>query len=491
MPAVVTLRVTRGPLRGKEFTLAERTTCILGRAPGCAPRLPDDQDHRTISRHHCLLDVNPPDVRIRDFGSLNGTYVNGVKIGQREEHQTPQDAAALRFPEHDLNDGDEIRLGPTVLQVTVTAPPTCTGCGRPLDDADNDNPARCPTCRTQTRVDPRGVAPTHAPRPCANCGRAVGEDHDGRGGDVLCAACHAHPERLARHLLERAGAGDRGLAPVQGYRLLRELGRGGMGAVFLAHHEESGRQVALKLMLPRVAASAQAQQRFLREIQLTRTLRHRNIAAVYDAGGAQGGFYFTTEYCAGDSVDRVAARRGGSVPVDQAVRLTLQALEGLEHAHSCGVVHRDLSPQNILLSDTGPEAVAKICDFGLAKAFDLAGLSGLTRTGTTAGKPHFMPRQQIINFKNAQPEVDTWAIAACLYWLLTGRYPRDFPAHRDPWQVVLQDRAVPIRQRDPSVPKTLAEVIDEALRDRPAIGFRTATALRRALQRALKEDHPT
>ena len=82
------------------------------------------------------------------------------------------------------------------------------------------------------------------------------------------------------------------------------------------------------------------------------------------------------------------------------------------------------------------------------------------------------------------PTGDTRAVAACLYWLLTAHYPRDFPAGKDPWRIVLQDQPVPIRQRNPAVPKALAEVIDEALRDQPVIGFRSAAALRHALERA-------
>jgi eukaryotic-like serine/threonine-protein kinase len=454
MQATVTLRVTRGALRGTGFAYGERTTCILGRASDCSPRLPDDVDHRTISRHHCLLDINPPDIRIRDFGSRNGTYVNGVKIGQREAHQTPEEAQALAFPEHDLGDGDEIGLGGTVLRVEVTTPAA-----------------------------PVPSAP--APRRCVNCGHPAGGDDHARPGKVLCAPCRADLEELARHLLARAKAGDRELAAVHGYTLLRELGRGGMGAVYLARHDETGDLVALKLMLPQVAASAEAQQRFLREIEVSRTLRHPHIAAVHDIGTAYGAFYFTMEYCPGGSTDKLAARRGGTLGLDEALSLILQALEGLEHAHGRGVVHRDLSPQNILLGGAEPAPVAKICDFGLAKAFDQAGLSGLTRTGAAAGKPGFMPRQQLINFKYAQPEVDTWALAACLYWLLTGHLPRDFPAGRDPWLVVLKDQPVPLRRRNRALPKGLAEVIDHALRDDPAIGFRTAAALRQALLRAL------
>ena len=89
MTATVTLRLLKGRLDRTEYVFDERTTCVLGRADDCAPRLPSDEYHRTVSRHHCLLDINPPDARIRDFGSLNGTFVNGKKIGQRNANQTP------------------------------------------------------------------------------------------------------------------------------------------------------------------------------------------------------------------------------------------------------------------------------------------------------------------------------------------------------------------------------------------------------------------
>ncbi|MEV5753735.1 hypothetical protein AB0L00_38445 [Actinoallomurus sp. NPDC052308] len=106
-------------------------------------------------------------------------------------------------------------------------------------------------------------------------------------------------------------------------------------------------------------------------------------------------------------------------------------------------------------------------DFGLAKAFDQAGLSGLTRTGTVAGKPWYVPRQQVINFRAASPAVDTWALAACLYQVTTGHWPREFPRGEDPWRVVLETPATPIRRHDPGIPRAIAEVIDHALQERP------------------------
>lgn len=449
-PATVTLSLVKGRLDPAQYVFDERTTCVLGRSEDCSPRLPDDEHPRLVSRHHCLLDINPPDIRVRDFGSLNGTYVNGRKIGQREKHQTPEEGAATVFPEYDLADGDEIRVGDTVLRVGIRAEPT-------------------PTLVL-----------------CVKCGQQVGDEEGAGPGEYLCAQCRSEPSAVAGLLLGLAHSGRPELAPIAGYELLRELGRGGMGAVYLARHEVTGKQVALKVMLPKVAANAQARARFLREAALTKALRHPNIVSLYDSGFAGGTFYLTTEYCPGGSLDRLLPGHArGRLAVGEAVRLPLQVLEGLEHAHGEGVVHRDLSPSNILLDGTGGDRVApltaKITDFGIAKAFDQAGLSGLTRTGATAGKPHFMPRQQVINFKRAVPAVDVWALAACLYHMLTARYPRDFPQGKDPWQVILQSPAVPIRQREPGVPRALAEIIDRALTEQPAIGFQSAAELHRAL----------
>ncbi|MET9375179.1 protein kinase [Streptomyces sp. NPDC002992] len=448
--AMVTLTLVEGRLTPDRYVFDERTTCVVGRGKDCALRLPSDEHHDTVSRHHCLLDINPPDIRVRDFGSLNGTYVNGKRIGRREEHQTPQEGAATPFPEHDLADGDEIRIGETVFRVGVTAPHTL-----PL--------ARCAHCD--------GPA----------------EDPDGnRAGDHLCTDCRAEPAALAGRLLDLAGPGRPDLAPLAGHVLLRELGRGGMGAVYLARHEPTGREVALKVMLPKVAANTGARDRFLREAEITRSLRHPNIATLYDSGFADGTFYLTTEYCTGGSLDRLLRRRRRPLPVAEAVPIALQVLDGLDHAHRQGVVHRDLSPSNILLHENADgSTTAKAGDFGIAKAFDQAGLSGLTRTGTTAGKPHFMPRRQVIDFKKAPPAVDVWALAACLYQTLTGRTPRDFPRDKDPWQIVLQSPAVPIRRREPDIPGALADVIDHALRERPRIGFSTAAELSEALRAAV------
>ncbi|HEY9644193.1 MAG TPA: protein kinase, partial [Coleofasciculaceae cyanobacterium] len=108
--ARVVLTATAGSLQGQEFAFGNRTICIIGRAKDCHLQLPNDEQHKTISRYHCLLDINPPIARIRDLGSLHGTYINGQMIGRRQRNQTPEQAAYNKFSEHDLASGDEIKL---------------------------------------------------------------------------------------------------------------------------------------------------------------------------------------------------------------------------------------------------------------------------------------------------------------------------------------------------------------------------------------------
>jgi serine/threonine-protein kinase len=507
MPARVTLTITGGQHAGQQFVFEERSLCLIGRAKDCHAPVPDDPAHRRVSRHHCLLDINPPALRVRDFGSLNGTFVNGQLIGRRQQKQKPEEADREAFPEHDLKDGDELRVGRTVFRVNVLVPIVCAGCQTEIPEGDKaaapwpDGVFLCRACQERA-----ATAPVQSPPPagiaCARCGKdASAEVSQLEHGEYVCAECKADPLQVLRRLLELAETGEKNLVAIRGYQVLRELGRGGMGAVYLARHEATGEQVALKVMLPQVALNNRAKQRFLREMEYTRCLKHSNLVELRDSGCAQGVFFFTMEYCAGGSVAELVKLEGGRLHVTDAVEIILQVLDGLQYAHTReiadvrladgstgrarGLVHRDLKPQNIFLSASGPQRIAKVGDYGLAKAFDLAGLSGLSATGMIAGTPVFMPRQQLVNFKYAEPEVDVWAAAASLYVMLTGRSPRDFPKGKDPWQVVLQDDPVPIRRRDPSIPGVLADVIDEALVDRPAIRIKTAGQLKRALELVL------
>lgn len=504
MPARVTLTVKEGSLDRAEYVFEERTTCVLGRAPECNPRIPEGPEYRSVSRHHCLLDINPPGIRIRDFGSLGGTYVNRRKIGQRERGQTPEEGQKVDFAEHDLKHGDEIRIGKVTFGVGVYVPAVCNACSREIPGARREEALVvrgvyvCATCKEEQAAAARKTAPKGTR--CTRCGKDVGAEVGSRHGEYVCAACQADPRKILMGLLELARSGSKDLVAIKGYEIERELGRGGMGAVYLARRDGSAERVALKVMLPDVAVDARARKRFLDEAALARNLKHRNVVGLREVGCSDGVFFLTQEFCDGGSVHDLMKNRAHAFPVDEAASIILGTLDGLGYAHGAavamklecgqmrdarGVVHRDLKPANIFLSGDGASRVAKVGDFGLAKAFDLAGMTNRTRSGMLAGTPAFMPRQQLINFKYAKPDVDVWAAAASLYFMLTAALTRDYPKGRDPFGVILSTDPVPIRQRDPRIPAKLAEVIDLALKDREGLHFQNAAEFKRTLLGAL------
>jgi serine/threonine protein kinase len=405
MPGRVTLLVTAGPIQGTRFEFTEHDTFLFGRSPDCHARLsPGDV---SASRHHFLLEVNPPAARLRDLGSLNGTHVNGTRHGGRARHETPEEAARRAHPQVDLKDGDRIRVGATILTVA-------------------------------------GATATPPPRPAPSL--------EGRTGDVV---------------------GDYELGPL--------LGKGGMGAVYRARRRSDGGDVAVKLLLPRLGAGPDARAHLLREAEVMRRLRHPNIVALLDSGEDGQGFFWAMEYCPRGSV-QARVRLEGPLPLEVAGPLALQATEGLAFAHAAGFVHRDIKPDNLLL---GPDEAAKLADFGLAKSFEQAGLSGMTATGASAGTLSFMPREQITSFRQLRPASDVWSMGATLYYMLTRQYTRDFSGRKDPLAVVLAGRIVPLRRRAPHLPAAVAAVVDRAIADDPDRRYPSAVELRDALREAL------
>src|SRR5262249_5293176 len=181
-----------------QFVFDERTTCLLGRAEDCQARLPSDDHHKTISRHHCLLDINPPDIRIRDFGSLNGTAINGTKIGQRQMGQTPEEAALTPLPEHDLKEGDEIQLGNTVFRVSLFVPAVCSRCATEIPEEQKARAQQaagvycCLPCQEKEKLAPVKQPAVKAGKVCSKCGRDVSAEGGGNPPrDYVCTASQA------------------------------------------------------------------------------------------------------------------------------------------------------------------------------------------------------------------------------------------------------------------------------------------------------------
>lgn len=272
-----------------------------------------------------------------------------------------------------------------------------------------------------------------------------------------------------------------------GLEVLRELGAGTMGKVFLVKMAPSGTEAVLKTAT--LKGGLEEDKRgayFQREMAATKELRHPNIVAFLDGGRFEGNFYFLLEYCAGGSVAALMERRGGRLTPAEAGPLMLQALDGLQFAHSRGIVHRDLKPANLLL--TGPESspILKVADFGLAKNFKLAGMSGVTEAGMAAGSLAYAPREQITNFRFTQPTSDVFSLGASFYAMLAGRGVYDF-AGKEPLDAVLEGRTVPLSARAPDLPAGLCAVIDQAVSVDPAGRHADAAAFRAALLDALKQ----
>jgi hypothetical protein len=492
VPAKVTLEVVSGPIAGTVFPFEKHDTFLFGRHRDCHARFPKDP---LASRHHFILEVNPPDACLRDLGSLNGTYVNGVKHGGRAPDEKPAEASARRHAAVPLRHGDRVTVGNTTIVVQVQLPLACCQCGMEIPETARTEAEwmagshMCAACRANmmTQNRPRTVVEVLC---CDRCGKDVSaEVHNGRRGEYICQACRdslVADEGGLRKLMQEAARKFHGPeAPsIAGYEIGAELGKGGMGVVYRGRRLTDGRDVAVKVMLAKIAVDENARRMFLREIETAGRLKHPNIVTLLESNAAGSAFYFVMDLCNGGSLDGLMEKQRGKLPLAMAAPIMRQCLQGLEYAHDRKYVHRDLKPQNILLDKSGGAWTARITDFGLSKNFEMAGLSGMTATGSYGGTYCFMPREQLTDFKYVRPVSDVWSMAATFYNMLTGAFPLQFPRDRDPVEVILRDEPTPIQRREPTIPAAVAACIDHGLATDVARRFQTAGEMRVALEGA-------
>ena len=196
------------------------------------------------------------------------------------------------------------------------------------------------------------------------------------------------------------------------YRLVRELGRGGMAVVYLAQDLRHDRPVAIKVLHPELARSL-GPERFLREIKLAARLQHPHILTVLDSGESAGQLWFTMPFVEGESL-RDRLEREKQLSIEDAVRITREAADALDYAHRQGVIHRDVKPENVLLTGDGHALVA---DFGIARALagDESDTQRLTETGTTLGTPAYMSPEQAAGARSLDARSDVYSLACVLY----------------------------------------------------------------------------
>ncbi len=264
------------------------------------------------------------------------------------------------------------------------------------------------------------------------------------------------------------------------YRVLRKLGEGGMGSVYLAYHEAGDRHVALKVLSAEMAGNQTYVDRFYREAKSGALLNHPSIVRSLGAGQdpTTSRHYLVLEYVEGITAQALL-EQSGKLAIGDAVRIALDIARALEHAHSRNVIHRDIKPDNILLTRSG---VSKLTDFGLAKRMDEA--SHLTAARQGFGTPFYMPYEQALNAKHADGRSDIYALGATLYHLLTGEVPFKGDSPLEIVEAKERGEFVPAEQINPSVPRVLDQVLSRMLARQPRDRYQTASELIVDLERS-------
>jgi TolB-like protein/tRNA A-37 threonylcarbamoyl transferase component Bud32 len=261
------------------------------------------------------------------------------------------------------------------------------------------------------------------------------------------------------------------------YRIERELGQGGMATVYLARDIKHERDVAIKVLREDLAASLGGG-RFLREIKIAAQLQHPNILPLLDSGEANGFLFYVMPYVSGQSLrERIA--REGELPVHEAVRLITEVVDALAHAHEHGVVHRDIKPDNVMLS--GRHAL--VADFGVAKAVSEAtGRSTVTTLGVAVGTPTYMSPEQAAADPHIDHRSDIYAVGVMTYELLTGQPPFVGVTPQSVLAAHVTQAPDPVMNRRPGVAAPLDAVVMRCLAKRPADRFQSAGELLAALE---------
>jgi predicted Ser/Thr protein kinase len=261
------------------------------------------------------------------------------------------------------------------------------------------------------------------------------------------------------------------------YTIERELGRGGMGAVYLARDAKLSERVALKTISSVLAADPdELVERLRLEVQAARKVTHPNVIRIHDLGEDGPLLFISMEYIDGETL-HARVRRLGPLPISEARTLLLEVTAGVAAAHAAGIIHRDLKPQNVLVAG-GTTRTVKVIDFGLAKS---SFSSGMTATGLIMGTPEYMAPEQVRG-RRSDARTDVYALGAIAYYVLTARPPfvADTPIAVGFAQV--HEPPAPLRETRPEVPQKLEEIVLRALEKEPVARYRDAAELREAIE---------
>lgn len=267
------------------------------------------------------------------------------------------------------------------------------------------------------------------------------------------------------------------------YHIDRLIGRGGMGAVFQATHAAIGKRVALKFLRAQTTRDSDATTRFQREAKAASLAESPHIVQIFDSGRSERGLPFLVmELLTGEDL-RARLRREGRLDAETTVGIAAQVLKALREAHAAGIVHRDLKPDNVFLCRRDDEpSFVKLVDFGISKLQQRTGVDTLTHEGAVLGTAFYMSPEQAQSFPDIDGRTDLFSVGAIMYEMLTGEPPHSGPTYEAVLIAICTRDAADVREKVPSVPPELAEVIARALRRDRTARYASASEMLAALE---------
>ena len=260
------------------------------------------------------------------------------------------------------------------------------------------------------------------------------------------------------------------------YKVTQKLGEGGMGEVFRGVDMMLEREVAIKFLRPELASQAQVVERFRSEAVTLAKLQHPNIATLYSFMRQGDSFIMVLEFVRGVTLDHVIQQRG-AIPVEQAIPIFCQMLDGIQEAHSEGIIHRDIKPANMMLTERG---TLKVLDFGIAR---ILGTARMTRQGNIIGTIEYMSPEQVRGFET-DARSDIYSLGMLLYEMLTARCPFDIQNEFELMKAQIEQYPVPPRQLNPAIPEVVEQAIWRSIHKDPAQRFQSASEFRAFLLNA-------
>lgn len=464
MASKINIIIVGGPLDSTKYGFDVKMQCTIGRKDDCDICIPKEHAEG-ISKRHCILSVDPPEtITLKDLGSSNGTYLNHINICDPIESGKLANRQINDEGEYLLKHNDEIIIGKIFFKVKFDkASFKCEKCSAPVD---------------VSAINLDKVEPGHIL--CENCYNLQSDSLSSRTSLANTPIAKPPPGTNTLRKIAKVEALKETALFIDNFNIKRILGRGSMGLVYLAENLKNGKEEALKLLIPEKAFDDESKDQFLQEVDFLQHLKHPNIIRVHDSGIAQGTFYFTMEYCESGNIENLLKVSDEPLEVDETMKIALQCINALDYAHSQGLVHRDIKPENIFLKATGKNSfTVKIGDFGVAKALEIAGYVN-TPEDFIFGTLDYIPKQQILDYKNVRPEWDIWSLTASIYYMLTKKCPRILDPN-DPVTSVLRIQPVPISTYNPVIPKKLARFIDCVLKGIKGYSFESAKQFRSAL----------